>query len=69
MPTGFWPFWTRHRRSPDLTPAIQRWFAESSFELVDLTSPGPGSWCVGTHRFVGAAQPFRRGRQLFRFLR
>lgn len=61
--------WTRHRREPDLTPSIRRWFAECGFEEVAFDSPGPGSWSVGTHRLVSEPVPLRPGVRLFTFIR
>lgn len=60
--------WTRHRKPPDLTPAIRRWLTESGFEeaAFDFVPGDPGS--VGVARFVGAAEPLV-DRQLFRFNR
>lgn len=60
--------WTRHRRSPDLTPSIRRWFVdagfqEDAFEALDDTSVG-----VGVHRLVGLPTPFQPSRRLFRFV-
>ena len=46
--------WTRHRRAPDLTPSIRRWFDEAGCECVDLVSPGTGGFAIGCER-VGAA--------------
>ena len=59
--------WTRHRRSPDLTPTIRRWFTESGFrehayEALPGTSVG-----VGVHELVSQARPFEPGRRLFTF--
>jgi hypothetical protein len=61
--------WTRHRRSPDLTPAIRRWFADAGFEESSFDSPGPDSFSVGVHRLVGPSLPLERGLRLFEFLR
>lgn len=58
--------WTRHRREPDLTPAVRAWFAGAGFEERAFHSPGAGSWSVGVHRLgvgTGAPPPDR----LFRF--
>jgi Methyltransferase domain len=52
--------WTRHRRDPDLTPALRGWFADAGFEEIEFASPGPGDFSVGLHRL---AEP------LFRFVR
>ena len=46
--------WTRHRRDPDLTPAIRSGFESAGFEEVVFLSPGPDDWSVGVHRLVGA---------------
>jgi hypothetical protein len=41
--------WTRHRREPDLTPAIRGWLAEAGFsEIAFDTEPG-FHYGVGTH--------------------
>jgi hypothetical protein len=47
--------WTRHRRPPDLTPAIRQWFAESGFTEVAFDALDTDRLvCVGTHRLAGA---------------
>jgi Putative methyltransferase len=61
--------WTRHRREPDLTPTIRRWFRQRGFTELDFTSPGPGRWSVGTHRYEGEPKPFQPGLRLFSFVR
>lgn len=58
--------WTRHRREPDLTPAIRSWFADSGFAEVGFDSPGPGGWAVGTQRLVTEPAAYDDG-ELFRF--
>jgi hypothetical protein len=59
--------WTRHRREPDLTPAIRRWFEESGFEheAFDAISDSTGS--VGVERLVGSIEEFDPGLRLFSF--
>jgi hypothetical protein len=47
--------WTRHRRPPDLTPAIREWFAEAGFEERSFAAPDPYVLSVGCHRFGGTA--------------
>lgn len=66
--TGGTAIWTRHRREPDLTPAIRRWFTESGFiELsFDPVPDGPGS--VGVARYAGKTQPLVDSK-LFTFTR
>jgi hypothetical protein len=61
--------WTRHRRSPDLTPRIREWFQEAGFAERAFESPGAGSWSVGVHEFLGTPQRLETGQQLFAFLR
>ena len=61
--------WTRHRRDPDATPAIRRWFAEHDCEEQDFISPGEDSWAVGVHRFEGRPLPLERDHRIFTFLR
>lgn len=47
--------WTRHRRPPDLTPAIRDWFAESGFTEVAFDELNTGRMVsVGTHRLADA---------------
>jgi hypothetical protein len=60
--------WTRHRRPPDLTVDIRRWFAEAGFEPVAFDAPADFEWSVGVQRFVSDPLPFVAGRRLFSFL-
>lgn len=59
--------WTRHRRDPDLTPAIRRWFEEAGFEHEAFDAIPDSSGGVGVERLVGAARPFDSSLQLFTF--
>lgn len=61
--------WTRHRRPPDLTPAVRAWFAERGFEEVAYTTADGTFFGVGTHRLQGTPAPLPPGRRLFTFLR
>ena len=61
--------WTRHRRSPDFTPQIRAWLAETGLCELAFESPGPDSFSVGVHRFEGAPLPLERGLRLFTFAR
>lgn len=54
--------WTRHRKPPDMTTNIRRWFEECGFEEVGFDGDGFG---VGTHRFTGTPEPFRPDQKLF----
>jgi len=59
--------WTRHRRPPDLTPAIRSWFGKAGFleEAFDVSDDGFMS--VGAHRLTGKPAALRSGRRLFTF--
>jgi hypothetical protein len=59
--------WTRHRRAPDLTPAIRGWFAETGFEEVAFDAPDPEGFAVGTQRLVTAPRPLEPAVRLFEF--
>jgi hypothetical protein len=61
--------WTRHRRHPDLTTPIRRWFLESGFEEIAFDTEDVAMFSVGTHRFVGDRQPFEPNQKLFTFIR
>ena len=42
--------WTRHRRPPDQTPVIRRWFVASGFEEVEFYEVPDSLSSVGLHR-------------------
>ena len=53
--SGATVIWTRHRRPPDLTPAIRQWFADSGFAEVAFDELETGRLVsVGTHRLADA---------------
>jgi hypothetical protein len=60
--------WTRHRRPPDLTPAIRSWFTEAGFreEAFDISQDGFMS--VGAHRLTGEPVALTPGQRLFTFV-
>ncbi len=64
--------WTRHRRPPDLTPAIRRWFDRAGCTMLDRRTGGDDDtdsvrqWAAEAERFDGPAQAFRAA-PLFRF--
>lgn len=60
--------WTRHRRDPDLTPAIRSWFPEAGYEEVAFDTEGGRSFAVGTNRLIGAVGPFRAEHRMFGFV-
>jgi hypothetical protein len=50
--------WTRHRRAPDLTPAIREWFGAAGFTEVSFEAPPhPYVLTVGCHRWESAPVP------------
>jgi len=49
--------WTRHRRSPDLTPAVRTWFTDAGLEEVWFDTEDGFLIRVGTHRLVGPTLP------------
>ena len=59
--------WTRHRRPPDLTPAVRGWFAAAGCTSLGFWSGGPGGFGVGAERFDGPQRPLDRSRPLFTF--
>lgn len=59
--------WTRHRRPPDLTPAIRRWFAEVGFAELAFEPVPDSPATVGAHRLLAPALPFAPEVRLFDF--
>ncbi len=60
--------WTRHRRSPDRTPAIRADFAAAGFTEVGYEAPDGTILAVGHHRLDGATAPFDPDQRLFEFV-
>jgi hypothetical protein len=42
--------WTRHRRPPDVTPSIRRWFGRCGCTSIRLDAPDDATWTVGAER-------------------
>jgi hypothetical protein len=60
--------WTRHRRSPDLTPSIRGWFKDAGFEEITFL-PVPGSeGSVGVARLASRPPPLRPEPHFFTFI-
>jgi hypothetical protein len=59
--------WTRHRREPDLTPSIRRWFEEAGFRHEAFEPIDDSSGAVGVERFEGDPGAFDPTVRLFRF--
>jgi hypothetical protein len=60
--------WTRHRRPPDVTPAVRTWFAEEGYEEVAFIAPSDSAFGIGMHRFTGTQSPFRTHVRMFDFV-
>jgi hypothetical protein len=60
--------WTRHRRYPDLTPAVRRWFTASGFEEIGFDSPADTTFGVGTNRLRSEPAASDGDQRLFTFL-
>jgi hypothetical protein len=59
--------WTRHRRPPDLTPAIRSWFGEAGFREEAFHTSQDGFMSVGAHRLAGEPASLKLGQRLFTF--
>jgi len=59
--------WTRHRRPPDLTPAIRSWFGDAGFREEAFDASPDGFMSVGAHRFEGEPAVLALGQRLFTF--
>jgi Putative methyltransferase len=60
--------WTRHRRPPDLTPAIRSWLGEAGFREEAFHTSRDGFMSVGAHRLTGEPAALMPGRRLFTFV-
>ncbi len=60
--------WTRHRRPPDLTPAIRADFAAAGFTELGFEAPEGTVMAIGRHRLDGATIPFDPDQVLFEFV-
>ncbi|HEV8063294.1 MAG TPA: hypothetical protein VGP46_00620 [Acidimicrobiales bacterium] len=61
--------WTRHRREPDLTPSVRRWFVEAGFEEIGFEAPAEHQFvAVGAARWSGPAGELRAGETFFTFV-
>jgi hypothetical protein len=60
--------WTRHRRPPDLTPAIRSWFSEAGFREEAFHISDDGFMSVGAHRLTGEPTALVPGQRLFTFV-
>ena len=63
---GATAIWTRHRRSPDLTPSIREWWGDAGWTELAFLSPGPETASVAVFRLDTEPLPFQDMR-LFTF--
>jgi hypothetical protein len=66
--TGALVLWTRHRRPPDLTPAVRSWFGEAGFREEAFDTSRDGFMSAGAHRLAGEPAAQVPGRRLFTFV-
>jgi hypothetical protein len=60
--------WTRHRRPPDRTVDMRRWFEDAGFEDNGMVSPSDELFGVGVHTYRGEQVAFAPGRRMFSFI-
>jgi predicted RNA methylase len=60
--------WTRHRRSPDATPAIRARFEANGFDEMAFDAPDDLFFGVGVNRLRTRPAPLQRGSRLFEFV-
>jgi hypothetical protein len=60
--------WTRHRRPPDLTPAIRRWFTGAGFVEVAFDTVPDSVASAGVHRLARTPRTFVPDVWLFEFV-
>jgi hypothetical protein len=65
---GAMVIWTRHRRPPDLTPTIRRWYISAGVTETTFIAPPDAPYSVWVGRFTGRPQRLRHGRRLFEFV-
>jgi hypothetical protein len=59
--------WTRHRREPDLTSDVRKWFESAGFTEVAFEAPEEFIFGVGVNRLAKPPEPFRESK-MFDFL-
>ena len=60
--------WTRHRRPPDLTVDVRRWFLDAGFAEVAFEGSDEFVFGVGVNRLERAPDPFVPGVKMFDFV-
>jgi hypothetical protein len=60
--------WTRHRREPDRTTEVRKWFVDAGFSEVTFEAPEGFIFGVGVNRLTADPVPFQPGKKMFDFL-
>ena len=60
--------WTRHRREPDRTTDVRKWFVDAGFNEVTFEGPEGFIFGVGVNRLARDPEPFEPGVKMFEFL-
>jgi hypothetical protein len=60
--------WTRHRRPPDRSVDVRRWFEAAGFEEIAFIGSDEQLFGVGAHRLVVVPLPFVPALTLFEFV-
>jgi len=60
--------WTRHRREPDRTTDVRKWFVDAGFTEVAFEGPDGFVFGVGVNRLARDPEPFRPGVKMFDFV-
>jgi hypothetical protein len=60
--------WTRHRREPDRTSDVRKWFVDAGFNEVAFEGPEGFVFGVGVNRLARDPEPFRPGVKMFDFV-
>jgi hypothetical protein len=60
--------WTRHRKPPDRTVAVRKWFATAGFTEIAFDGPDGFVFGVGANRLTVPPVPFRDDVKMFEFV-
>ena len=60
--------WTRHRRLPDLTTDVRKWFVDAGFSEIAFEAPDGFIFGVGVNRLTRDPEPFAPGQKMFDFV-
>ena len=60
--------WTCHRRAPDLTTDVRKWFVDAGFSEIAFEAPDGFIFGVGVNRLTRDPEPFAPARKMFDFV-